>query len=98
MIPVTGRAAEEGVPERKKAQSSIDGMSKDVQSKVVPSLFTILQNGDLEALKRTLKDKNNIAKINSYDAEGFALLHYAADAGRTEICRDLLKNGADPNI
>jgi hypothetical protein len=36
--------------------------------------------------------------VNRQDAEGYTLLHFAADQNNLEIARELLKRGADPNI
>ena len=85
--------------ERKQLGVPIDEtMLKDLQARVTPSLLTIVKSGILEALTTALKEEKNLKEINNYDQEGSTPLHYAAKAGYADICRELLKNGADPCI
>lgn len=52
------------------------------------------QNGDLERVKKLVKDKHC---VDMKDSAGYTALHYAARNGHFSICKFLLENGAQVN-
>ncbi len=70
-----------------------------------PTLSTAVKTNNLAALKELLKDKENLKKINEFgkndynnESNGKTLLHYAAEPGYGDICRELIKAGANPAL
>ena len=70
-----------------------------------PTLSTAVKTNNLDALKELLKDKENLKKINDFgkndynnESNGKTLLYYAAELGYGDICRELIKAGANPAL
>ncbi len=71
-----------------------------------PTLSTAVKTNNLDALKELLKDKENLKEINEFGksdnygggADGKTLLYYAAELGYGDICRELIKAGANPAL
>jgi len=68
-----------------------------------PTLSTAVKTNNLAALKELLKDKENLKKINDFGkndhfdggSDGMTLLDHAAKLGYADICRELIKAGAN---
>lgn len=55
-------------------------------------LFARVLNGDVNAVQEVLKSKP--AMIDAVDANGYSLLHLAVDAGKAQVARFLINQGA----
>lgn len=53
-------------------------------------------NGHIEVV-RFLLNLNPMANVSARDLDGATPLHYAAQFGYADVCKELLQKGADPN-
>lgn len=60
------------------------------------SIFDHVRNGNLEAVKQTLKQSPD--SVNAINEAGNSVLVIASYKGQVEIVKLLLKKGADPNL
>ena len=74
-----------------------ENMLESLRSMVGPSLITFVKSGDLDGLKSALADNQNMEEINTLDEDGLTVLHHAVRMNNGDICRELMKAGADPN-
>lgn len=59
-------------------------------------IFEAATLGEVERVKQLLHEKPEL--LNGYSADGFTVLGLAAFFGHLDLAKELLKNGADPNV
>ena len=68
------------------------------KSRRTAGLFDAVRDGIVNLVSETLGKKDNTKTIDKLDQSGLALLHQAAQYGRTDIARSLLDNGAEIDV
>lgn len=68
------------------------------KSRCTAGLFDAVRDGIVNLVSETLGKKSNTKTIDKLEQSGLALLHQAAQYGRTDIARSLLDNGAEIDV
>ena len=95
----SGRSSSSSSSKKKIVSSAADSQSSKnsamIQQAEIESLFVYCKHGNLEMAQQLLEKATGMAVNDVY--EGMTSLHVAAAHGHVEVCKLLLKQGADLN-
>lgn len=76
--------------------SSLEQNIQEIQFE--KSVFNACVYGDIQRVRYLIQSKGNKLINEQDEGNGYSCLHYAARNNHLELCKLLLKSGADPNL
>ena len=83
---------------RKQIQNLETREAEKLKLRRANGLFVAVRDGIVNLVNEKFGTKDSAKSIDKLDESGLALLHQAAQYGRTDIARSLLANGAEIDV